>query len=219
MKKYDDIMLKTALLWAEQSKCKKRKVGAVITKDGRIISVGYNGLPSGYKILVDTQKCKLCEGSGIVNIKGKDEKDSFGVCPKCGGTGIIGKTYKDVCEEEIKVCPKCDSLSILKFDDVSYVCDNCGGTFVEPIIKYKTLHEYVIHAEANAILFAAKNGIPTQDCTLYVTTAPCSECAKMIIQSGIKRVVYIDEYKNGSRNDGLKLLKAVGVDIEKIDNI
>ena len=215
MKKYDDIMLKTAILWAERSKCKKRKVGAVIAKDGRIISVGYNGLPSRYKILVDAQKCALCEGSGTVNIKGKDEKDSFGVCPKCGGTGWI-KEYKDICEDEYKACPECGSTDISKFDDIDYICNKCSRMFGEPRTVYTTRHEYVIHAEANAILFAAKNGIPTQDCTLYVTTAPCSECAKMIIQSGIKRVVYMDEYDNGSRKDGLELLKAVGVEVEKI---
>ena len=192
MKKYDAIMLKTARLWAGQSKCRKRKVGAVIAKDGRIISVGYNGLPSGYKVLVSSSSCDKTEAI---------------------------EKYEDICEDVYGVCPECSTTSILKYDDIEYVCERCKTLFSEPKIIYKTKHENVIHAEANAILFAAKNGIPTQDCTLYVTTAPCSECAKMIIQSGIKRVVYLDEYDSSSRNDGLELLKAVKIETEKIDDI
>lgn len=213
MKKYDDIMLKTALLWAEQSKCKKRKVGAVIAKDGRIISVGYNGLPSRYKVLVNMFECDKCE-KGFIKTEDENGNTVTDICPKCNGTGWI-KEYKDVCEDEYKACPECGSVLFSKFDDVEYICNECNKFFSEPKTVYTTRHEYVIHAEANAILFAAKNGIPTQDCTLYVTTAPCSECAKMIIQSGIKRVVYMDEYDNGSRKDGLELLKAVGVEVEK----
>ena len=174
MIKYDNVMLATAGLWAKQSKCKRRQVGAVIAKNGRIISVGYNGLPSGYTV---------------------------------GG--------EDVCEKQIAVCPHCESENFFKYDDLSYKCSKCGSIFGETKTILKTMHELVIHAEANAILFAAKEGISTQDCTLYVTTAPCSECAKMIIQSGITRVVYQDEYINGSREDGLELMRSVGIVIEK----
>jgi len=161
-------------LWAKQSKCKRRQVGAVIAKNGRIISVGYNGLPSGYTV----------DG-------------------------------EDVCEKQIAVCPECGSADILHYDDLSHKCSKCEFIFSEVKTTLKTMHELVIHAEANAILFAAKEGISTCDCTLYVTTAPCSECAKMIIQSGITRVVYQDEYINGSREDGLELMKSVGIVIEK----
>jgi len=167
-------MLATASLWAKQSKCERRQVGAVIAKDGRIISVGYNGLPSGHTV----------DG-------------------------------EDVCEKQIAVCPECGSEIFLKYDDLSYKCSKCGSIFKEFKTTLKTMHELVIHAEANAILFAAKEGISTRDCNLYVTTAPCSECAKMIIQSGITRVVYQDEYTNGSRKDGLDLMRSVGIVIEK----
>ena len=174
MSKYDNAMLATASLWAKQSKCKRRQVGAVIAKDGRIISVGYNGLPSSYTV----------DG-------------------------------EDVCEKQIAVCPHCESVKVLRLDDMNYICSECRAIFKEAKTTLKTMHELVIHAEANAILFAAKEGISTRDCTLYVTTAPCSECAKMIIQSGITRVVYQDEYTNGSREDGLDLMKSVGIIIEK----
>jgi len=174
MSKYDNVMLATASLWAKQSKCKRRQVGAVIARDGRIISVGYNGLPSGYTV----------DG-------------------------------EDVCEKQIAVCPRCESADILQYEDSDYRCSECDLRFSDHKVTLKTMHELVIHAEANAILFAAKEGISTRDCTLYVTTAPCSECAKMIIQSGITRVVYRDEYTNGSRDDGLDLMRSVGIIIEK----
>jgi len=171
MQKYDNIMIDTAELWAQMSKCQRRKVGAVIAKEGRIISVGYNGTSSGY-----SQR-----GEKVV--------------------------YK---------CPKCNSDKLINYSN-GYKCFKCDNYINETDLPLKTIHEIVIHAEANAILFAAKNGISTLGCTLYVTTAPCNECAKMIIQSGIQRVVYENEYLGGSRNDGCKLLVDCGVKVEKIE--
>jgi len=72
---------------------------------------------------------------------------------------------------------------------------------------------YVLHAEANAITKVAKSGNSSQGATLYVTAAPCIECAKLIIQSGITRVVYTDEYR---LDDGINLLKRAGIEVEKI---
>ena len=69
---------------------------------------------------------------------------------------------------------------------------------------------YVLHAEANAILKVAKSTNSCKDATLYLTLSPCKECAKLIHQSGIKRLVYINEYKDTS---GLKFLKKAGVEI------
>lgn len=71
----------------------------------------------------------------------------------------------------------------------------------------------VIHAEANAILFAARNGLKIEDCTLYITMSPCVECAKMILASGIKEVFYSEKYRI---EDGIKLLKESGVTCERI---
>ena len=73
---------------------------------------------------------------------------------------------------------------------------------------------YVLHAEANAISKVAKSGNSSQGATLYVTASPCIECSKLIIQAGIKRVVYKDEYR---LTDGIDLLRRAGVEVEKID--
>jgi dCMP deaminase len=73
---------------------------------------------------------------------------------------------------------------------------------------------YVLHAEANAITKVAKSNNSSEDSTLYVTTSPCMECSKLIIQSGIKRVVYCNRYHN---TDGLDLLKRAGIELVYID--
>ena len=73
---------------------------------------------------------------------------------------------------------------------------------------------YVLHAEANAISKVAKSGNSSQGSTLYVTASPCIECAKLIIQAGIKRVVYSDEYR---LTDGIDLLRRAGIEVEKVD--
>jgi len=136
LKKYDKTMMKTALLWSKESYCKRRQVGAVLAKEGRILSIGYNGLPKGYKT-------NDCEHNNIT---------------------------KDI----------------------------------------------VIHAESNALAFAGKYGISTKDCDLYVTLSPCIECSKIIIQHGIKRVVYLDEYKDIR---GLDFIRENGVEVQKIEQI
>ena len=73
---------------------------------------------------------------------------------------------------------------------------------------------YVLHAEANAITKVAKSGNSSQNATLYVTASPCMECAKLIIQAGIKRVVYKDEYRI---SDGVDLLRKAGIEVEKVE--
>lgn len=134
MNKFDSSYLKMARVWAENSYCRRRKVGALLVKDKMIISDGYNGTPSG---------------------------------------------FENVCEDD----------------------------------NDKT-KSYVLHAEANAITKVAKSGNSSEGATLYVTAAPCIECAKLIIQSGIKRVVYTDEYR---LEDGINLLKRAGVEVEKVE--
>ena len=126
--------MKMARIWAENSYCVRRQVGALIVRDKMIISDGYNGTPSG---------------------------------------------FENVCEDET------------------------GKT-----------KPYVLHAEANAITKVAKSNNSSEGATLYVTSSPCIECAKLIIQSGIKRVVYADSYHS---MDGIDLLKRVGIEIVKVE--
>lgn len=130
----DKRYLKMADIWAQNSYCSRRQVGALIVKNQMIISDGYNGTPSG---------------------------------------------FENVCEDE----------------------DN----------KTKP---YVLHAEANAITKVAKSGNSSDGATLYVTSSPCLECSKLIIQAGIKRVVFTENYRI---EDGINLLKRANIDVEQVD--
>lgn len=134
MTKFDERYLEMAAVWAKNSYCKRRQVGALLVKDRMIISDGYNGTPSG---------------------------------------------FENVCEDENGV--------------------------TKP---------YVLHAEANAISKVAQSGNSSRGATLYVTASPCMECAKLIIQAGITRVVYSDEYR---LTDGVDLLRKAGIEVEKVD--
>jgi len=133
-KQFDKRYLRMAKVWAENSYCERRKVGALIVKGKMIISDGYNGTPAG---------------------------------------------FENICEDENK--------------------------------KTKP---YVLHAEANAITKVAKSNNSSDNSSLYVTTSPCMECSKLIIQSGIKRVVFSDKYRI---SDGLDLLKRAGIELVYID--
>ena len=134
MNKFDDKYLRMARIWASNSYCKRRQVGALIVKDNMIISDGYNGTPAG---------------------------------------------FENICEDENGV--------------------------TKP---------YVLHAEANAITKVARSGNSAEGATLYVTASPCMECSKLIIQSGISRVVYSEAYR---LDDGIKLLERAGVEVEKVE--
>ena len=123
--------MRMARVWAENSYCIRRQVGALIVKDKMIISDGYNGTPSG---------------------------------------------FENVCED--------DATGLTK--------------------------PYVLHAEANGITKLAKSSNSGDGSTLYVTASPCMECSKLIIQSGIKRVVYSDPYHN---TDGIDLLRRSGIEV------
>ncbi|MBO4443935.1 MAG: dCMP deaminase family protein [Bacteroidaceae bacterium] len=130
MEKFDKRYMLMASIWAGNSYCVRRKVGALIVKDKMIISDGYNGTPTG---------------------------------------------FENICEDE-----------------------------------NNTSKPYVLHAEANAITKIARSSNSSEGATLYVTASPCIECAKLIIQSGIRRVVYGEHYR---LTDGIDLLKRAGIEI------
>lgn len=125
----DSRYLRMAAIWAENSYCQRRKVGAIIVKHDMIISDGFNGTPSG---------------------------------------------FENVCEDE--------------------------SGFTKP---------YVLHAEANAITKVARSNNSSDGATLYITASPCMECSKLIIQAGIRRVVYHELYRI---TDGIDLLERAGVE-------
>lgn len=155
MKDWDKTFIEVAEEFAEHSTCVKRQVGAVLVKDLRILSTGYNGTPSGF--------CNC--------------KDVFEDGPDKPSTKGIG--YKK-------------SRSVYYFS------------------HHEFAERFEIHAEQNCLSFAAKNGVSTDGCTLYVTTAPCVNCAKVIIASGIKKVVYKEIYKN---DFGIQLLEEAGIEV------
>lgn len=132
----DKRYLRMASIWAENSYCVRRKVGAIIVKDQMIISDGYNGTPSG---------------------------------------------FENVCEDESGI--------------------------TKP---------YVLHAEANAITKVARSNNSSDGATLYVTASPCLECAKLIIQSGICRVVYNELYRIC---DGIDLLERAGIECVHLSDL
>ena len=182
MEKFDYVMMKTAEIWADMSYCQRLKVGAVLAKDGRILSTGYNGTVSGTS--------NFCECYEKYNNEKEIDKMAF-ICPECGGRGKIFQQYGPY--GDLENCQNCNGLGKLKFIN-------------------KT-NEFTVHAEQNIISFCAKNGIPTEGTTLYVTHNPCKTCAKLIVQSGIKRVVYKEEYRD---DGGIAFLKKVGVKIDKM---
>ncbi len=130
------------------------------------------------------------------------------------------KTYLKMCETwaELSHCKR-TKVGALIVKDKMIISDGYNGT----PSKYKsntcedehnTSHWYVLHAEANAILKCAKNGISCKDGTLYITMSPCKECSKLIIQSGIKRLLYIQEYRN---TEGLDFLRENNIEVIKVD--
>jgi dCMP deaminase len=165
--KFHKPMMETAQVWANQSYCKRKKVGAVIAKDNRIISIGYNGTVQG------AENC---------------------------------------CEDDINngPCLTCNSTGKIKENNIEIACNACLG--LGSIWSTKTKPS-VVHAEANAILFACKNGISTEGCSLYITLSPCIECAKMIVQSGIKEVYFHEEYRN---TDAIDFFKKYNVKVEHL---
>ncbi len=131
----DERYMRMAYVWAENSYCKRRQVGALLVKDKMIISDGFNGTPEG---------------------------------------------FENICEDE------------------------------QGLTK-----PYVLHAEANALTKVARSHNSSSGATMYVTTSPCIECAKLLIQSGVKRVVYKEEYHV---TDGIDLLRRAGVEVCKLEN-
>lgn len=131
--RYDRVYLAMATEWSKLSHCTRKQVGAIIVKNGMIVSDGFNGTPSGF----------------------------------------------------------------------NNMCEDCDGT----------TNWFVLHAEANAILKCAKHGQSCDGATLYQTHSPCRECSKLVLQAGIKRVVYHEDYRDMS---GVEFLEKAGVEIRKI---
>jgi len=198
MNKFDNVMMKTAELWANQSYCKRKKVGAVLaSQDGRILATGYNGTISGSPNVCEEYK----------NIKGCSE-DNIITCPECNGEGYITKMVEHSSAYG-NVLGQAEGLMVTY---ERHVCDVCKG--IGAVCNELVTNEFTLHAEQNIITYCAKNGISTNNTILYVTLSPCKTCAKLIIQSGIKRVVYKEMYRDTS---GIDFLAENGVVVEQIE--
>ena len=182
--KYMKFFIDNALNSANMSYCKRRKVGAVIVKDNRTIVNGWNGTVSGEdnECEENFHKKSDIETAKIKKIKNKSDK----------------KVAKEFCKEY--------GLIFVKYETNK---NKILVKYKRPSIRTKAS---VVHAEANAIAFAAKEGIATKDCTLYVTLSPCMNCSNLIIQSGIKKVIFFEEYRD---NSGIEHLKRNGIKVKK----
>jgi dCMP deaminase len=162
--------MQTAKTFADLSQAKRLHVGAIVVKDDRIISIGYNGMPAGWD--------NNCEDKDFMS----------------GDAG--GWLNPDEIEERWPFVETSD-------EDNSYI-----GRY-----RLKTKPE-VLHAETNAIAKLAKSTESGNGADLFVTHSPCLDCAKLIYQSGIKRVYYGEDYRDDA---GIKFLKVSGVIVEKLD--
>ena len=196
--KYDRVMMKTCDAFAEMSRCSRKKVGAVIAKEGRIISTGYNGTPAGWKYRV---RCSYCKGKG---------------CHICDNKGYLNSSTNEYGKDcgEVLVKNYCEECKIDYSDQPEYYyeeyCPKCSKKLIR---EYKTNHSITLHAEANAILWAGRQGISCEGATLYCTYSPCSECSKLIMQAGIKRVVYKHRYQDVT---GIYLMDNLGISVEEL---
>ena len=153
--KFDSPMMGTAYQWGAMSSCERKKVGAILAKDNRVLNVAYNGTISGADNLCEID-CPQCKGNPFDKVLQEG-------CERCQGAGIISNPN-------------------------------------------------VVHAEKNLIAFCAKNGIPTDGCTVYVTLSPCIECSSLMKQAGIQKIVYDEVYRDTS---GIEFCEQHGIEVVK----
>ena len=154
MSKIDNAHMKAAEAYAELSHARRLKVGAIVTKNDRVISIGYNGTPAG---------------------------------------------WDNNCEIEVR-------------KEFEFYVDNGGEKYNSATIDLLTKDE-VIHAEANAIGKLARSSESGEGATMYITHAPCFDCAKLIHTAGINKVFFRHQYRN---TDGIRFLNKCNIEVEKI---
>lgn len=154
LSKIDYAHMKVAEVYADLSYARRLKVGAIVTKEDRVISIGYNGTPKG---------------------------------------------WDNNCEDEIT-------------EEFQYIIDEGGVEHTGKVNKLKTKPE-VIHAEANAIAKLARSKESGENSTMYITHAPCFDCAKLIYTAGIKKVFYHNAYRS---TDGIEFLRKCKIEVEQI---
>ncbi|MGB2552636.1 deoxycytidylate deaminase [Campylobacter sp. MOP51] len=233
MNKYDVVMMQAAHLFSKQSYAKKMKVGAVLARNGRILITGYNGTIAG-----TPNECEsvvyVCPNCGNTE---KEPDKSFKI--RIDSHKLLPMLKEDIRKKpenlpvdrlqlQIMVTSCCVKCSHNFKDSIIYDCSTkniesylssgiqdvkIDHTSAYPDILQLKTNDFVLHAEQNVISYAAKKGIATEGCDLYITHTPCKECAKLIAQAGIARVVCLYEYRDLS---GVEFLKEVGVKCERL---
>lgn len=159
----EEYHMKSAFLIAELSKCERKKVGAVLVKDGRHLCTARNGTLAGQDNCCETKEYMNPDSGGWLDLETIEEQ----------------YPYKD----------------------------DKG--------RYKLVtNELTLHAEQNILTYCAKNGIPTNGSTIYITLSPCKTCAKLMASAGVQRVVYSEQYRD---TEGVDFLKRVGIEVEQYD--
>ncbi len=159
--------MQVAEAYAKLSTARRLQVGAIVVKDDRIISIGYNGMPSGWDNNCEDKDYMSADAGGWLNPDEIQERWPF---------------------EEI-----------------------IDGITRRYALKTKP---EVLHAEANAIAKVARSPESAEDSVIFITHAPCIECAKLIYQSGVKQVFYRDSYRSDA---GIDFLKQAGVTVNKLE--
>jgi len=169
--KFRDAYMKVAETFAELSSARRLHVGAIVVKEDRIISIGYNGMPAGWDN----------------NCEDKEYMD------QTAGGWLSPEEIKEQWPWSEQQLPKTEDLPWLRY-------------------RLKTKPE-VLHAETNAIAKLAKSNESGMGATMFITHAPCLDCAKLIYQSGINHVLYRNSYRS---DDGIKFLEKASVWVEKM---
>jgi dCMP deaminase len=175
--KFIDYYMDVAERTGKLSYAIRRQVGAVIVKDNRILSYGYNGMPTGWDNQCEYKDYMSSDAGGWLNPDEIEER-----WPLQGWREMVAES----------------------------------GEVYGYNARYRLVtKDEVLHAESNAIAKVSGSTESSEDATLFVTTAPCIHCAKMIFQSGIKSVYYRDSYRDSA---GIDFLTKGGVNVIHYDN-
>lgn len=155
----DELFSRICYEVSQRSTCLRSQVGALVVRDGRIISMGYNGPVSHMPACISRPTEGTLDSNQRLNVYHAIQGDYYCMGPECTRS---------------------------------------------------------VHAEMNAIAFAAKAGVSVDGCTMYCSMSPCINCAKIIVNSGIKEVKYVEEYRDLT---GLKLLEKAAIRVQKLEKI
>lgn len=202
----DKTFLDILKIITQKSTCAFFKTGALVVKDNRVVSMGYNGTPSGFPQCNELQE--------VLEFVEQNKKELGRVYDKFGINQVVieirdrfsyfkrySSSFLDYFQDKLE-----DSIKAIIYSEEKV--DFYGLNFIHS--------RYEVHAEQNAIAFSLKAGTNISGSTLYTTLLPCMECAKLIVASGIKRVVYIEDYEDKRfKETSEKFLKINGILVEK----